>query len=184
MRSDAQRRRQLILARAREVMAERGGDVALETIAAASGVGIGTLYRNFRSRDDLVRAMVQDTVGRVEDAVRTAEERLAEDPAAAWTGLVHDLVGLDLGAWTDAVGHRAADDGDLGAVQQPALDALDALLGQLRSRGAVRTGFDAAELVVAVATITRPQPAAISAAAPDVGRHLVEAYLAWSMSQH
>src|SRR3712207_6221583 len=76
LRADAQRNRDKLLAAATEAFAEQGEDVALETVAARAGVGIGTLYRHFPSRDALVVAAYQQEV----DALCAA----AEDLLAAW----------------------------------------------------------------------------------------------------
>ncbi|WP_293786872.1 TetR family transcriptional regulator, partial [uncultured Aeromicrobium sp.] len=45
MRADARRNREKLLAAARRLLAERGHEVSMEQIAAAAGVGLGTLYR-------------------------------------------------------------------------------------------------------------------------------------------
>ncbi len=52
-RADAQRNYEIILATARAAIAERGGNIVLEDIARDAGVGIGTLYRHFPTRQDL-----------------------------------------------------------------------------------------------------------------------------------
>jgi AcrR family transcriptional regulator len=55
-RADAQHNYDVILATARAAVAERGGDIVLEEIARDAGVGIGTLYRHFPTRQDLLEA--------------------------------------------------------------------------------------------------------------------------------
>ncbi|MGB8197597.1 MAG: helix-turn-helix domain-containing protein [Acidimicrobiales bacterium] len=59
-RADAQRNYDVILATARAAVAERGGDIVLEDIARDAGVGIGTLYRHFPTRQDLLEAAFLD----------------------------------------------------------------------------------------------------------------------------
>jgi AcrR family transcriptional regulator len=54
LRADAQRNRALLLTAARSIFAERGTDASLEEIAKRAGVGIGTLYRHFPTRGDLI----------------------------------------------------------------------------------------------------------------------------------
>ena len=56
-RADAVRNRDLLIAAAAEAFAARGADVSLEDIARGAGVGIGTLYRHFPTRDALVEAV-------------------------------------------------------------------------------------------------------------------------------
>lgn len=62
LRADAQRNRERLLAVAREVFAEKGVEAPLEEIARRAGVGIGTLYRHFPTRLDLVGAIYLDEV--------------------------------------------------------------------------------------------------------------------------
>lgn len=57
LRVDAQRRRDRIVAAAKEVFARQGDAVPLETIARVAGVGVGTLYRNFPNREALLEAV-------------------------------------------------------------------------------------------------------------------------------
>ena len=185
MRADAARRRQNIITHAKHVFAERGGDVALEAVAAASGVGIATLYRNFPSREDLVRAVVQDMVDQIIHAVDQARSRLDIDPSEAWQALLSRLTSMELGALTDGLALQAGAARNLEAtplaqVQQPAVDALNTVLAELKRHQAVREDLTALDVIVAVATITRPQVSPIRGAAPNVPAQLAEAYLLWS----
>ncbi|MEB7503527.1 TetR/AcrR family transcriptional regulator [Arthrobacter koreensis] len=186
MRADAVRRRQNIIEHAKHVFAERGGDVALEAVAAASGVGIATLYRNFPSREDLVRAVVQDTVEQITGAVDEAGSALDTDPSGAWKDLLSRLMSMKLGALTDGLALQAGSARDLDStplaqVQQPAVDALNSMLAELNRHRAVRKDLTALDVIVAVATITRPQVSPIRGAAPGVPEQLAEAYLLWSL---
>lgn len=54
LRADAERNRRRIIAAAHELFAERGLDVSLDDVAAAAGVGVGTVYRRFANRDELI----------------------------------------------------------------------------------------------------------------------------------
>src|SRR3954464_289166 len=85
LRADAQRNRDTLLKVAVEAFAEDGEDVALETVAARAGVGIGTLYRHFPSRDALVVAAylqeVQSLGGAAEELL---ESRPADEALRAW----------------------------------------------------------------------------------------------------
>ena len=59
-RADAARNRSAVLHAAREAFTTDGPDASLEAIARAAGVGIGTLYRNFPTREDLVAAVYEN----------------------------------------------------------------------------------------------------------------------------
>ena len=79
MRADAQRNRERIVEVAREVFRERGYDASLDEVAKRAGVGPGTLYRHFPTRDALLDAIMQIWVERVGE---TTDKALAyEGPA-------------------------------------------------------------------------------------------------------
>src|ERR1700721_3458460 len=61
-RTDAQRNRERILAVAKEAFTRSGGNASLDDIATASGVGAGTLYRHFPTRDALIEAVYRTEV--------------------------------------------------------------------------------------------------------------------------
>jgi AcrR family transcriptional regulator len=73
MRSDAARNHQRVLAAAREVLAKHGSDTTMELIAAAAGVGVGTVYRRFGTKDalidELVRQIFDDMLATAQSAV-------------------------------------------------------------------------------------------------------------------
>jgi AcrR family transcriptional regulator len=80
-RADARRNYEKVLAAAREAFAEGGEATSLEEIARRAGVGIGTLYRHFPSRQALLEAVYVDEV---EEVCRSAGEL---DGAEAWEAL-------------------------------------------------------------------------------------------------
>ncbi|MFE2938001.1 TetR/AcrR family transcriptional regulator [Streptomyces sp. NPDC059255] len=86
LRADAQRNRDKILAAAVRVFSEEGLDAHFERIAKEAGVGSGTLYRNFPTREALIEAAYRNEVARLCDAV---PDLLAALPPAealrAWT---------------------------------------------------------------------------------------------------
>lgn len=76
LRRDAERNRRLLLDTARDLMAQHGLDVSYEEIARAAGTGMGTVYRRFPDRQDLVDALFGEHV----DAVcRMAEDAAQQD---------------------------------------------------------------------------------------------------------
>ena len=180
MRADGARRRAAILREARHLFATSGGDVPLETVAAAAGVGIATLYRNFESRGALADEVVLATFADMAAAATEALEEAAHDPDAAWTRFVGRLVDLELGAVTAALAEHA--DGDLTPDVRDAQDRTLAAVGEVltaaRAAGVVRAELSPLELVLAVGMITRPQPAVVHQEAPDLVPHLVTVLLA------
>jgi AcrR family transcriptional regulator len=86
IRRDAQRNRDALVAAAREVLAERGVEAPLEAVAKRAGVAIGTLYRHFPERGDLIDALLDE---KVSDWAELARQALEEPDA--WEGLVRFL---------------------------------------------------------------------------------------------
>src|SRR3954467_7598959 len=89
-RADALRNYEKLLAAAREAFTEADRSASPEDIARRAGVGIGTLYRNFPTRADLVEAIYVDEV---EALSRRAGEYADLDPWEALTAWLHGFVG-------------------------------------------------------------------------------------------
>ena len=81
-RRDAARNRERIVASARELFARDGVDASVEDITRGAGVGMGTLYRHFPTKDELVDAVLADAF---EELVEAAEHALGAE--SAWEGL-------------------------------------------------------------------------------------------------
>lgn len=140
LRADARRNRQRILDAARAAFEEAGLAVPLDEIAAAAGVGPGTVYRHFPSKEALFQAVV---TARIEDLVADARRRSTEaDPGAAFFGFLARLA---------SEGAAKRDTSDAIAVPGPVRDELHAVLARLLHRaqaaGAVRPGITAADLI-------------------------------------
>ncbi|MFB8182481.1 TetR/AcrR family transcriptional regulator [Streptomyces sp. NPDC055966] len=86
LRRDAQRNRDAIVAAARRAFAEQGLDASLEGVAREAGVAIGTLYRHFPRRLDLVEELF---TAKFTELLAAAEEAAAMDDA--WEGFCHYL---------------------------------------------------------------------------------------------
>ena len=82
LRSDARRNRELLVASARRLFAERGVDVPVEDITQDAGLGMGTLYRHFPAKEDLIDAVLEHAF---EEYFALAEAGLEQDDA--WVGL-------------------------------------------------------------------------------------------------
>ncbi|MFI6423944.1 TetR/AcrR family transcriptional regulator [Promicromonospora sp. NPDC050880] len=91
VRADARRNRRQLIVAAREAIASRGLDVSALDIATAAGVGVGTLYRRFGTKESLLDAVV---VGLYDEMLDSAQECLAiEDPWQGLSRFVMDLAG-------------------------------------------------------------------------------------------
>jgi AcrR family transcriptional regulator len=82
LRRDAERNRQQILLAGRAAFAERGLEVTLDEIAQRAGVGVGTVYRRYSNKDDLIDELYEDIIA---ELAAIAEAELAQ--ADPWKGL-------------------------------------------------------------------------------------------------
>jgi AcrR family transcriptional regulator len=90
LRADAQRNRLRVLEAAEAVFASEGISVPVDVIAEKAGVGVGTLYRHFPTKEKLFEAIL---VQRLEELVADARGRLdSDDPGAAFFGFLRHLV--------------------------------------------------------------------------------------------
>src|ERR1700761_4755874 len=86
LRKDAERNRQRVLDAARELFAERGLGVSLDDIARHAGVGVGTVYRRFPDKEQLIDALFEERIGEMLSAAGESLEM--PDP---WLALVRFL---------------------------------------------------------------------------------------------
>ncbi|HEY2213684.1 MAG TPA: TetR/AcrR family transcriptional regulator [Acidimicrobiales bacterium] len=90
MRADARRNYDLLVAAAKKVFSEHGGGASMEAIAKEAGVGVGTLYRHFPKRIDVVEAVYRTDV---DGLVAASEEAVANlEPWVALVAWLHAFV--------------------------------------------------------------------------------------------
>jgi AcrR family transcriptional regulator len=82
LRADAQRNRARVMAAAERVFAERGTAASTEEVARAAGVGVGTVFRHFPSKEALLQALVVERLARVAAGAR--EHAASPDAGAAF----------------------------------------------------------------------------------------------------
>jgi AcrR family transcriptional regulator len=159
LRADAQRNVDALLEAAKAVFAASGVDAPAKEITDRAGVGIGTLYRHFPQRSDLVKAVFQREV----DA--TAQ-------AATALGATHEpgeALALWLQRYTEYLGTKrglapALHSGDPAYSALPVYfrehlqPALGSLLDAAVASGEIRAGVDAGDLLSAVANLSNPGP--------------------------
>jgi AcrR family transcriptional regulator len=88
LRADARRNRERILDAARRAFAADGRDVQMDDVAKLAGVGVGTLYRHFPTKEDLVLDLVRESARACDESARQSLER--EDAAEALEWLVRE----------------------------------------------------------------------------------------------
>jgi AcrR family transcriptional regulator len=91
LRADAERNRRRVLDAARQVFADEGLTVGVDAVARAAGVGVGTLYRRFPTKQDLLAAVIEDGVCRLADEVEELER--IEDPWESFAAAVGAFAG-------------------------------------------------------------------------------------------
>jgi AcrR family transcriptional regulator len=146
LRADAARNRELIIAAAAAVFAERGLDAATAEIAHRAGVGEATLFRRFPTKDDLIDAIIET---RMEELAALADAAAdAADPAAALERFMQDLVkqfSRDKGFF-EAAGERCMNDPKFQPPRERGMEAVGRLLKRAQDAGAVRTDLSPSDI--------------------------------------
>jgi AcrR family transcriptional regulator len=148
LRADAQRNRDKVLRAARDAFAASGYGVPLDEIAARAGVGPGTVYRHFPSKENLFEAVI---AARVADLTDDARHRASDaDPGGAFFGF--------LGRFREEAAAKR-DLPDAIAITGPLLHdlhaALDVLLRRAQQAGAVRTDITTPDLLTLLKGLLR-----------------------------
>jgi AcrR family transcriptional regulator len=156
MRVDGQRKMSSVLQAAAQVFQESGVDAPIREIAERAGVGLGTVYRHFPQRSDLIKAVFQSRVDACADAaLGLASQYEPGDALAHWMQRYVDFIATKRGL------AAALHSGDLAYSALPRLfntrllPALKTLLDAAVAAGVVRSGVDAEELLHAVANLCR-----------------------------
>ncbi|WUH89020.1 TetR/AcrR family transcriptional regulator [Streptomyces sp. NBC_00433] len=159
LRADARRNITALLDAAKQVFDTSGVDAPAKEITDLAGVGVGTLYRHFPQRSDLVKAVVQSNI----DACAAAGPRLgaAHEPAealAAWLRQYTELLGTKRGLASALHSGDPAYEALPGYFLDRLTPALTALLDAAAASGAVRDDVGARDLLFAIAHLCLPVP--------------------------
>ncbi|SDL19164.1 TetR/AcrR family transcriptional regulator [Nonomuraea jiangxiensis] len=171
-RADATENRARILQAAREVIVN-ANEVRLNEIAKRAGVGQGTLYRHFPTREALLAEVYRKDV---DDLVAAAPELLAEHeplPAlAGWLDRVAEyakvkrevFAAVEAGVWQDLSAHSLG----------PIGEALTTLLDAGKAEGVIRPDVDARDIILLIGYLTRLEPAEWDARAHHLLRVILD----------
>ena len=156
VRSDARENRARILAAARAAFAE-DGDTSMNQIAQRAGVGPGTLYRNYPSREALILDLYQDEVGQLVGAV--PELLAAGPPREALRRWTTDLVDAmrkkhALGAALSPDAHRTITEQTYG----PVIAAIAELLDAGKRDGSIRADAEPGDFLLLTGALWRAAP--------------------------
>jgi len=148
LRADARRNRDRVLEAARAAFGAEGSDVSLDEIARRAGVGAGTVYRHFATKEALFEAVVFDRIGElVEEAHASSDD---PDPGRAFSSFVERLA-REGALKRDLVEALAYDGIHLQLGEAPIVraltDALAELLRRAQRAGAVRSDISVDDVV-------------------------------------
>lgn len=139
LRADAQRNRVAILDAAEAEFRDRGMEASIDGIAERAGVGVGTVYRNYDTKEALMRAIV---AAHVAPLVEAAQQGLSDpDPGAAFCGFIRRITSesCEFKALADALAGAGL---DFAAVKEQAagdlFDAVRQLFERAQQAGAIR----------------------------------------------
>jgi AcrR family transcriptional regulator len=154
VRADAQRSLDALLHAAKAVFATSGVDAPVREIADKAGVGLGTLYRHFPQRSDLIAAVFRREIDACADAapILSAEHR-PFDALARWMQRYATFVAAKRGLAKALHSGDPAFDNLPGYFDQRLRPALRTLLVAATAAGDVRADVDADELLGAVASL-------------------------------
>ena len=171
LRADARRNRERILESARAAFAESGADAQIDDVARHAGVGVGTVYRHFPTKEALLAELVRQKfrlfADRATAALESSEEPFAvieellrrnAATAAEDVGIQYAIASAGEEAWTQAR-----------AEQNELLEVTEQLLERARRAGTIRPdirAIDIAMLMCGVCSAMGPRPGF------DWGRHL------------
>jgi AcrR family transcriptional regulator len=158
-RSDAQRNVRALVQAAKAVFADSGVDAPAKEITDLAGVGVGTLYRHFPRRSDLIVAVMQHEIDECIDAAAALGTTLSPwDALLAWIERFTEFVGTKRGLASALHSGDPAYD-DLPELLLNRLEpALRTLLARAAAAGYACEDVTAREVLTAVALICQPVP--------------------------
>jgi AcrR family transcriptional regulator len=148
LRRDAEQNRRHLLSAADEVFAESGFNVTMDEIAARAGVGVGTAYRRFANKDEILGALFADRIATLVNIVDRALDQ--DDP---WQGIVDFLEGSTTAQARDRGLRELALSSPRGREYAAEARRLlkpktDELVARAHRAGSLRPGIETTDLVV------------------------------------
>jgi AcrR family transcriptional regulator len=148
LRRDAQRNRDRIIAATRAAFQERGLEIGVDEIARRAGVGMGTLYRHFPTKDALIDAIVDARFAELTDAAERALE--APDVWAGFEGFLVAAVELQAAdrGFKDALAARGRDEPRVKLARRRLHEGIERLVVRGRDEGLLRADLAAEDVIV------------------------------------
>jgi AcrR family transcriptional regulator len=177
LRADAERNRRRVLDAAEALFRERGLDVSVAEIAQRAGVGRGTLFRNFPSKEALIVAIVRERMLAMAGRGRAL---LGEtDPGGAVFTFLEEMAGAQQvdRALAEAVADVLLANPDIRAAHVEVIESLGALLSRAQEAGAVRRDVSALDVLMLMKGVCQAT-GAFSHLDPDIPRRQFDLMLA------
>lgn len=154
-RADALRNRELLLKVSKAAFAEVGPDVSLEEIARRAGVGIGTLYRHFPTRDAIVEAVYRRELQQLADSADSLSASLpAGEALHRWMRVFVDYIATKK-VMASAISALVSGPSELYAASGVVIPAaLSRLVGQAKAAGDIRPDADPDDIIRALIGFT------------------------------
>jgi AcrR family transcriptional regulator len=151
LRADAERNRGLVLEAARSVFAEQGLDAGVAAVAERAGVGVGTIFRRFPRKEDLLAAIVEVRVTEIVELARSAQ---------TFREFMVGATALHIGdrCLCDSIGTELFDRPELRAARDAARDAVGQVLHAAQRAGEVREDVTVDDVPVILLGIARAAP--------------------------
>lgn len=147
LRRDARESRDKLIAAAQAEFALRGADASLEQIARGAGVSIGTLYRHFPARLDLLMAALRP---RLNEFLGGAEQAMElDDPWASFVTYLENLFGMQVGdrGFSDFLSRRFTDSVETERIHDEMCQQIEDVLTRAQDAGAARPDIVQADIV-------------------------------------
>jgi AcrR family transcriptional regulator len=147
LRKDAELNRQRLLAAADELFAEYGLDVTLNDIAHHAGVGVGTAYRRFANKQQVIEALFER---RLDEVAALADEALAEPDA--WRGLTTFLerslqMQMDDRGLTEIINNPQLGQHRVNEARDRIAPLVSAIVDRAKEEGVLRSDFDSTDAI-------------------------------------
>jgi AcrR family transcriptional regulator len=178
LRADAERNRRRLIEAATEMFCERGLEIGVGEIAQQAGVGRGTLFRNFPTKDHLIAAVVVD---RMSDSITRGRAALESttDPGRGLYELIDQSIGRATNdrALFDAIGDEWLTNDEIRAAHTELMGVLDELVTRAQASGAVRSDISAVDVLMMIKGVCEAMRS-FQHIDPDVGMRQLD--LLWS----
>src|ERR1700712_4565593 len=150
LRADAERNRETILCAAAQAYATQGTDVSLDEVARLAGVGVGTVYRRFPTRDALIDALFEGRMTAYAEHAEAARRLAGTEPRRAFREHLEFLAAQqsnDLG-FSDVLRDPGRGSEAFQALHRRALRASIGLVKKARDAGVLRPDFKHSDLLL------------------------------------